>query len=82
MLSSSLSYIHQTHDMINVYHVTIFFYPYPVHYRIMSVFYNAHQTDSDPGYSTIFSFRGEVLTIDHIGIYDLFISIVFYLENS
>jgi len=37
--------VHQTRDMINVYHVLIISYLYPVLYHIMSLSYHDHQTD-------------------------------------
>jgi len=37
--------MHQTHDVINVYHVTIISYLYPFSNPIMCLSYHAHQTD-------------------------------------
>jgi len=39
-----LSYAHQTHDRINVYHVLIISYLYPALYHILPLFYPDHQT--------------------------------------
>jgi len=44
MISSFLSCVHQTHDRIDVYSVTIISYPYPISNPIMSLSYHAHQT--------------------------------------
>jgi len=44
MLSSFLSCVHQTHDRINVYPITIITYPYPASYPIMYLLYLVHQT--------------------------------------
>jgi len=40
-----LSCAHQTYDMINVYHVLIISYLYPVLYHILPLSYPDHQTD-------------------------------------
>jgi hypothetical protein len=44
MLSTFLSCVHQTHDRISVYPITIISYPYPASYHIMSLSYHVHQT--------------------------------------
>jgi len=46
MLSSFLSCLNQTWDMISVYPVTILSCHYPVLYHIMSLSYHVHQTGS------------------------------------
>jgi len=46
MISSFISYVHQTHDMISVYHITIISHPYPTSYHISSLSYHTHQTGS------------------------------------
>jgi len=41
-----LSYMHQTHYMINVYHIIILSYSFPTHYfRILYLFYPTYQMD-------------------------------------
>ena len=42
----SIASVHQTHDRINVYPVTIISYPYAASYPILSLSYPAHQTGS------------------------------------
>jgi len=44
MISCLLSYAHQTHDMINVYHVLIISYLYPALYHILPLSYPDNQT--------------------------------------
>jgi len=44
MISYLLSYAHQTHDRINVYHVLIISYLYPALYHILPLSYPDHQT--------------------------------------
>ena len=45
MISCLLSCVHQTHDVINVYHVLITSYLYLALHHIMSISYPDHQTD-------------------------------------
>jgi len=45
MISCLLSCVHQTHDMINVYHVLIISYLYPTLYHILPISYHDHQTN-------------------------------------
>jgi len=46
MISCLLSCAHQTHDRINVYHVFIISYLYPVLNHIMPLSYRDHQTSN------------------------------------
>jgi len=44
MLLFFLSCVHQMHDMISVYHVTVISYLYPFSNHILSLLYPTHQT--------------------------------------
>jgi len=44
MISCLLSCVHQTHDRINIYHVLIISYLYPILYHIMLLSYPDYQT--------------------------------------
>ena len=45
MLSYLLYWVHQTHDMISVYHVNIISYSYPTIYQILFLSYPDYQMD-------------------------------------
>jgi len=64
MISSFLSCVNQTWDMISVYHITIISCHYPVLYHILSISYHVHQTDSN-GFSILF-LVGITLSIKNI----------------